>query len=227
MSGGKMIEIETYIEDTIGDTVTFLPKIVGAIVILLIGWIVGRMFGKFVSKVLDKVGLDDIIRKTSLGQNIEKSGLNLVKLFDLLIRWFVYLIAIMGATNVLEIEFLSNFMDKLVSYIPNIAAFLIVLVGGFVLVDVFVDFMEKFSSASKVEMMSPLMTLMRIFFYFVISILALTQLKIDLEIVYTFIEPVAWGVGIGIGAAIAIVFGFGLKERSRDIVDNFLKKAKK
>lgn len=222
-----MLDIETYIEDTIGDTVAFLPKLIGAIIILLIGWIVGRMLGKFLSRVLDKVGVDDAIRKTSLGQNIEKSGLHLVKLFDLLIRWFVYLIALMGATNVLKIEFLSNFMDRLVSYIPNIAAFLIVLVGGFVLVDIFADFMEKFSSASKVEMMSPLMTLMRVFFYFVISVLALTQLKIDLAIIYTFVEPVAWGLGIGIGAAIAIVFGFGLKDRSTEMVDKFLKKKKK
>jgi hypothetical protein len=188
---------------------------------------VGRMLGKYLSKVLDKVGLDDIIRKTSLGQNIEKSGLKLVRLFDLLIRWFVYLIAIMGATNVLEIEFLSTFMDRLVSYIPNVAAFLIVLVGGFVLVDLFADFMEKFSSASSVELMGPMMTLLRVFFYFVIAVLALTQLKIDLEIIYTFVEPVAWGVGIGIGAAIAIIFGFGLKDRSNAMVDTFLNKVKK
>lgn len=221
-----MVDFGTYIDDAIGDTVAFLPKLIGAILILLIGWIVGRMLGKYLSKVLDKIGLDDIILKTSFGQNIEKSGLKIVRLFELLISWFVYLVALMGATNVLEIEFLSTFMDRLVTYIPNVAAFLIVLIGGFVLVDIFADFMEKFSSASNVALMSPMMTLLRVFFYFVIAVLALTQLKIDLEIIYTFVEPVAWGVGIGIGAAIAIIFGFGLKERSKNIVDTFLDKVK-
>jgi hypothetical protein len=150
-----------------------------------------------------------------------------VRLFDLLIRWFVYLVALMGATNVLEIEFLSTFMDRLVSYIPNVAAFLIVLVGGFVLVDLFADFMAKFGEASNVEMMAPVMTLLRVFFSFIVVVLALTQLRIDLEIIYTFVEPVAWGLGLGLGAAIAFVFGFGLRDRSRDMVDSFLGKMRK
>jgi hypothetical protein len=222
-----MVDIGTYIEDTIGKTIEFLPKLLGAIVILIIGWIVGRALGKVISKVLDKVGVDDLIRKTSVGKNIEDSGLNLVHLFDLLIRWFVYLIAIMGATNVLEIDFLSQFMARLVAFIPNIAAFIIVLVGGFVLVDFFIDFMEKFGSTSEVQFMGTVMTLMRVFFYFIIVVLALTQLKIDLEIIYVFIEPVAWGVGIGLGAAIAIIVGFGLKDRSPEMLDNFMKKVKK
>ncbi len=117
-----MVDFETYIEDAIGDTVAFLPKLVGALIILLIGWVAGIMLGKYLSKGLDRVGVDDAIRKTSIGQNIEKSGLSLVRLFDLLIRWFVYLIALMGATNVLEIEFLST-LGPSVSYIPNVAAF--------------------------------------------------------------------------------------------------------
>jgi hypothetical protein len=223
----NVVDFETYIEDAIGDTVAFLPKLVGALIILLIGWLAGRMLGKYLSKVLDRVGVDDAIRKTSIGQNIEKSGLSLVRLFDLLIRWFVYLIALMGATNVLEIEFLSTFMDRLVSYIPNVAAFLIVLMGGFVLVDFFADFVHKFGSASEIGLMGPAVTLLRIFFSFVVVVLALTQLKIDLEIIYTFVKPVAWGVGIGVGAAIAIIFGFGLRDRSKEMVDTFLTKVKK
>jgi hypothetical protein len=63
---------------------------------------------------------------------------------------------------------------------------------------------------------------MRVFLYFVVAIFALSQLKLDLTIIYVFLTPVAWGIGIGLGAAIAIVFWFGLKERGAWIMDQLV-----
>ncbi len=58
--------------------------------------------------------------------------------------------------------------------------------------------------------------------YFVTAILALSQLELDLTIIYTFVTPIAWGIGIGLGAAIAIIVGFGLKNRSEAIMDKVI-----
>ena len=52
--------------------------------------------------------------------------------------------------------------------------------------------------------------------------MSLSQLELDLTIIYTFITPIAWGVGIGLGAGIAILIGFGLKDRSKEIMDRFI-----
>ncbi|MDD1702833.1 MAG: hypothetical protein LUQ31_07655, partial [Methanoregula sp.] len=58
--------------------------------------------------------------------------------------------------------------------------------------------------------------------YFVIAVLALSQLMLDLTIIYTFVTPIAWGIGIGLGAAIAIIVGFGLRNRSEAIMDQVI-----
>jgi len=71
-------------------------------------------------------------------------------------------------------------------------------------------------------MMSPLITALQTFFYFVLIVLALQQLQIDLSIIYVFITPIAWGVGLGIGAAIAIIVGFGLRDRAPQMMDNLV-----
>jgi len=216
-----------YIESTLGGVISYLPKIAGAIIILLIGWIVGRLLGKYISKFLDKIGVDDALLRTAVGQAIEKSGTTVVKFFDLVIRWFVYLIAVMGAANILEIEFLSEFIQMIVQYIPSILAFMAILIVGFLLIDFLVDFLEHIGEAGGVAFMKIIMSVMRLFLYFVVLILALTQLKLDMTIIYIFIEPLAWGVALGIGAAIAIIVGFGLKDRSPELLDDLLKQVKK
>ena len=48
--------------------VGFLPGVIAAIIILIIAWIVGRIVGKLVSAGLDRVGVDDALRKTVIGK---------------------------------------------------------------------------------------------------------------------------------------------------------------
>ena len=69
---------------------------------------------------------------------------------------------------------------------------------------------------------NPALVLLRVFLYFVVIMLALSQLMLDLTIIYTIITPIFWGIGIGLGASIAIVVWFGMKNRSEQIMDKVL-----
>jgi len=212
---------------TIGSVIGFLPMLVAAIIILIIGWVVGRILGSVISKILDKIGVDDALRKTSVGKAIEESGTSIVHLFDLIIRWFVYLIAIVAASNVLQLGFLTDLFQDIVLYLPHVAMFLIILVVGFVVIDYFADILHGWGATQDIEFLDVIILLLRVFFYFVILILALSQLLIDLTIIYTFITPLAWGVGIGIGAGIAVFIAYGLKDRAPEMMDNLMKKVSK
>ena len=57
--------------------------------------------------------------------------------------------------------------------------------------------------------------------------LALSQLLLDLTIIYTFITPVAWGIGIGLGAGISIFLWYALKDRASGMMDDMIKKFSK
>jgi len=206
--------------------IAYIPNLIAAIIILIIGWIVGRILGKVISGILDKIGVDDALLKTSVGKAIEQSGTSVVTFFDIIVRWFIYLIAIVAAANVLGLEFLTTLFQNIVVYLPHIAMFLIILIAGF-MVDYFADLLAVWGKTQNIEFLGVIIMLLRVFFYFIILILALSQLLIDLTIIYTFVTPIAWGVGIGLGAGIAIFIGFGLKDRAPGIMDDLLKKISK
>lgn len=207
--------------------IEYIPYLIAAIIILIIGWLVGRFLGKFISKILDKIGVDDALRKTSLGKAIEQSGTNIVHLFDLMVRWFIYLIAIAAAASVLRIEFISDLFERFILYLPHIAMFLIILIGGFILIDYLLDLIQAWGKTQDIEFLSVILLILRVFFYFVILILALSQLMIDLTIIYTFVTPIAWGVGIGLGVGLAVFIAFGLKDRAPEIMNDLLNKIHK
>jgi hypothetical protein len=217
------------IQEMTNETIAWLPNLLAAIIILIIGWIVGRLLGAGVSALLDRLGVDDAFAKTSIGKAIERQyggqgSRGIVKFFDLLVRWFVYLIAIVAAANALNLAFLTGLMTQIIAYLPNIAIFVILLIVGFIVIDWFADFLRHIGTVQNSSMMQPVITVLQAFLYFVLIILALQQLKIDLTIIYVFITPIAWGVGLGIGAAIAIIVGFGLRDRAPQMMDDFMGK---
>ncbi|WP_292382626.1 mechanosensitive ion channel family protein [Methanoculleus sp. UBA430] len=210
------------VEELARNVILFLPNLIAAIVILIIGWILGRILGRVVSEVLDRLGVDDALRKTSVGQQIERSGTNISRLFDLIVRWFIYLIAILAAVSVLQIPALTLAVAAIVAYIPNILAFIIILVAGFILIDWLIDLLTHMGETQQIQGFGLIAMLLRAFLYFVVAILALQQLLLDLSIIYVFVVPIAWGVGLGLGAAIAIIIGLGLRDRAPEMMDRLM-----
>ena len=206
--------------------VTYGPGLVGALVVLLIGWIVGRLLGRAVRIVLDKISEQHIVGEVadmaSVRGSFKNAGLTVGYVGDIAVRIVVYLIAILEAVNILKLDYLSQLMMMVVEYIPHVVAFVILFVVGFILIDAFIDFLNGYYSKKDVQFIGPVLVLVRIFLYFVTTILALSQLQLDLTIIYTFVTPIAWGIGIGLGAAIAIIVGFGLRNRSEAIMDKVI-----
>ena len=197
----------------VGNIVAFLPTLVAAIIILIIAWIIGRAIGKLVSAGLDKAGVDDALRKTAIGKSIESSGTSIPHVFDLIVRWFIYIIGIMAAVNVLGIPMLTAFAQSVVFYIPNLIAALIVLIIGFIFADIVGDLIRTTGTASDIPYMGIFSTAIKIFLYFIVIIVALDQLRINTSIIYVFATALAWGIAIGAGVGLGIALGFGLKDR--------------
>ncbi|OPY39066.1 MAG: hypothetical protein A4E35_00300 [Methanoregula sp. PtaU1.Bin051] len=199
--------------------VAVLPVIIGTILILIIGWIVGRLLGKAVRLILDKLKVDVLFSDSSFVKALAGAGITISIIFDVAVRIFVYLIAVLAAVDLLNLDYLSALMQDIVAFIPHIIVFVIIALVGFILIDYFADFLLKFHMTANVELMRVVVFIMRLFLYFMVAVFALSQLNLDLTIIYTFLTPIAWGIGIGLGAAIAIVFWFGMKERGVQYLD--------
>jgi len=220
-----MVDIAGYLTQQTQTTFAILPYLVGAIIVLLIGWIIGRVLGKVVRIFFEKSGIDAYILKSPVGGSFQKTGITLGYLGDIIVRIFIYLIAIMVAADVLKVASLTDFMGKVVSYIPNIVIFAIILFVGFIFIDYFSTMLQKFYGDLPFFKLVNLG--LRLFLYLIVVILALSQLGIDLTIIYIFVTPIAWGIGIGLGAGIAILFGFGFRDRAPQMVNQIITDLKK
>jgi hypothetical protein len=225
-----MVEIiDTIMESfatAIGTMIEWIPAIIAALIILLIGWIAGKLAGKIIGTIIDKIGLGAAMDKTMFGEAVKSSGMTTAKFFDVLVRWFIYIIFIMAAINVLGIALLIDFMNQLVLYIPHLIAGILLLVVGLILVDFLMDWLGAQLETREVGFGDLVVPILRALFTLLILTLALDQMLIDTSIIYTFLVPLAWGLGIGLAVAIGIAVGWGSKDIVADYLKDKLKKEK-
>lgn len=205
--------------------VYYAPRVAGGIVLLLAGWALGRLLGKGVSRLLERAGISGSLGKTVIGRALARSGVTSTRFLELLIRWLVYLVAILALVDVLQITALTAFVTTVVQYLPNFIAGIFILFFGLVVVDFVGDAVGAIGKEAKIEFAPILSVAVKLFLYLTVIIIALTTMKIDVTILNEFAKAVAWGSAIGIAIGLGIAFGWGLKDHVARNIDKWVSSA--
>ncbi len=123
--------------------IAFIPTLVAIIFLLIIGIILGKALGKIGAKILDKIGLDDLVDKTVIGGMLKRAQMSTVGFFDAVIRWFIYVIFAIIILDLLNIEVVNNFVNLVIYFIPLVISALVVLLVGLLIVDFISDLLQK------------------------------------------------------------------------------------
>jgi hypothetical protein len=123
--------------------IAFIPTLVAIIILIIIGAILGKALGKIGAKILDKIGLDDLVDRTVIGGMLRRAQMSTVGFFDALIRWFVYIIFAVIILDLLNIGVVNDFVNLIIFYIPLVISALIVLLIGLLIVDFISDLLQK------------------------------------------------------------------------------------
>lgn len=110
----------------------FLPSLLGALLILIIGWLLSRSLGAAAGRALRTFGLDRAATRMNLSDVLERAGvtMTLSEIVARLVFWLLMLMFVISGVETLGLTAVTSTIDRLIAYIPNlIGAALIVLLG--------------------------------------------------------------------------------------------------
>jgi hypothetical protein len=217
--------VPTFAAVNVGDSVQqaldsffgFLPKLLGFLIVLAIGWIVAKVVKAVVTKALQKVGLDRALHSGSTGRYVDKIAPDTSpsSVIGMLAYWFIFLGALAIAVSQLGIEALDNFVAAIGAYLPNIiAAVLIFVLAGAIAAAVgglVARTMGDTPTGKVVGSVVPVLVMA------IATFMILDQLEIAPEIV-----TIAYAALIG-GVFLAMALAFGLG--GRDVAGRVLSEA--
>jgi len=205
-------DVADQIQIVIGDIIAFLPRLIGALAILLIGWILGRVVAGIVRRLADASRIDNMVLDTPLGRVLGGTERSVSRAFGTLAAWFVYALAILAAADVLAIDLLSEWINAAVSYLPAFIAGLLIIVIGFIVADFVGDAIQNTRAATRTAYTRYFATGVRIFLYFTVIVIGLDTMGFDVSILYLFARALAWGLAAAIAIGIGVAFGWGGKD---------------
>src|SRR5919112_172925 len=186
----------------------FLPRLLGFLVVVAIGWIIAKVVKGVVTKLLEKVGVDRALHSGSTGQYVNRVAPDVrpSSLIGSLAFWFLFLGALAIAVSQLGIAALDNFVAAIGAYIPNIiAAVLIFVIAGAIAAAVgglVARTMGDTPTGKVVGSVVPVLVMA------IATFMILNQLKIAPEIVTITYAALIGGVFL----AMALAFGLGGRE---------------
>ena len=196
-----------------------LPNIIGALLMLLIGWIIAGVVGKAISALLHTIKFNQFVDRTGFTQVAQRSGMKNAdgsSFLAGLVKWFVFLFFVLSAANILGVQAISNVVTEIIAYIPNIFVALIILLIGS-LVGQFVGRLV-YGAMSATGEQGTASTLARVAHYGVFGffiVAALNQLGIATNIISLLFGAIVFGLALAFGLA----FGLGGRDAAARAID--------
>ncbi|KAB7732199.1 mechanosensitive ion channel [Rudanella paleaurantiibacter] len=209
------ILINTF-QTLINQFVDFVPKLIGAIVIMAIGVLVAKSVAAIVSRVLKQVGFDRIGDKLNDIDVIRQlqTEIKLSEIVAKVLYYFILLVFITAATETLGIAAITNMVLSLVNFIPKLVAAAIMLQIGVLLADALKKAVISICQTFKVAS-GKLLGMIVFFFFLIITIIsALGQAGINTELLESSFNLLVGGI------IFAFAVGYGIA--SRDVMANIL-----
>jgi len=189
------------------------PKIIASVILLIIGLIVGKVVGKVTTRSVTAILQKTSQKNQELHLAEEVYGkFNSVKLISATIRWFVYLFFIVAAVNALQFEQLSTALTSLWLWVPNLLAFVLIVVIGSIVVNFVSKWIEHQLLDHHIASPKIIISVIKAVIYGIVFAIAFTQLGVGESIIPILVSAFSWSIAIAIGASIAIGLGFALKD---------------
>jgi hypothetical protein len=184
----------------------WVPRVVGFVAVLLIGYIIAKTVGSLVFRLTHRAGLDQTVHSGTGGNVIQRAVPAPSRLLGKITFWAIFLGALSIAASVLGIKALTAFVGTVWAYIPNvIAALLIFLIAGAIAGAVVALVKRVMGDTALGKIVA---TAVPILVMTIAVFMILVQLKIAIQIV-TITYAAIWGA---IALAAALAFGLGGRE---------------
>jgi len=199
------------IGNALEDVGEFIPKLIAAIIIFVIGWLVARLVRTVTERILRAIHFDDWVDRAGIGAHVERAGYpDSGRLLALLIYYAVLLLALKLAIDVFGESDIQNALDAMIAFLPRLfVALLIIVIAGAI-----ANVVKGLVAAATVQLHygNVLANLAAAGIWVIGIFAALDQLKIAEDVVDLLLTAVLSGLVL----VIAIMFGMGGIWAARD-----------
>ena len=201
--------------------IAFLPNLLIALIIFLLGWLVGSILGKWIAQLFRALKVDNALREVGTDELLAKAGfrLNVGGFIGLLVKWFVIIVFLVASLEVLHLNQVTEFLRVVVqNYLPNLVAAALILAVAALIAEVLQKLVAGSVRAAGIHSAGFVGSITK----WAVWIFALLAALAQLGVAARLIEIVLTGVVAMLAIAGGLAFGLG----GRDAAEKYISRLK-
>lgn len=187
--------------------VAFVPNLLVAVIIFIIGWLVGAGLGRLVAQVINSLRVDQALKHAGVERVLDRAGfsLNSGAFVGMLVKWFFIIVFLVASLDVLGLTEVTIFLRGVVlSYIPQVIVAVLILLAAAVIAEAVERVVTGAARAANLQAANLLGTLARWAIWIFAILAALDRLGIS-----PLVQTLFTGVVVALSLAFGLAFGLG------------------
>ena len=193
-----------------------IPKIIGFAVILIIGWLIASAVATAVASILRAVKFNELARRGGFADFVQKMGIrqDSAGFIANIAKWFIRLIVLVSAFDALGLPAVSQVLEQLLLWLPNLVVALVVLVLAGLAANALAGLVRGATAESGLGNPDLLANIARIAVWAFAIVVAVNQIGIATALVNTLFMATVGAIALALGLS----FGLGGRETAAQIV---------
>lgn len=195
----------------------FVPNLIAAIIILIIGWIVAALLGRLVAQVVKAIKVDAALEHAGFGHVVKRAGFNLDSgaFVGGLVKWFIIVAFLVASFEVLGLTQVTLFLQQVVLlYLPQVIVAVLILLVAAVIADAMQKVVTGAARAAHIKSAHLAGSITKWAIWIFAFLIALEQLGIAVG----FIQTLFTGVIVALSLAFGLSFGLGGQDAAASYV---------
>ncbi len=205
-------------QDLFSGAVVFIPNLVIAIVIFVVGWLIGVGLGRVVAQIVNSLRVDQALKSTGLEQVLARAGFELSsgRFLGFLVKWFFIIVFLVASLDVLGLTAVNLFIsDVVLGYLPQVIVAVLILLVAAVVAEALERVVTGSAKAASLHAAGFLGKVARYSVWIFAILAALAQLNVATA----FVQTLFTGVVIAVSLAIGLSFGLGGQAAAARYID--------
>ncbi len=208
--------LNTALGDIIRKAADFLPNLVSALLILLIGWIAAKVAEKLLGKLLEALRVNQVAARRGVVGTLTELGIRRSPsaLISRVVYWVILILFLVPTLETLRLVYVSQLVGRFVAYLPNLIGAAVIFLIGLAVARLLAGSVGAAAKNAGLEYAPAIGSFVKYFLNLIVIILSLAQLGVRTDILTNIFTVLI----ISLGLALALALGLG----SRAVVTNIL-----
>lgn len=200
--------------------VTFLGKLILAIIVFVIGYLISVGIGKVITEVLKSLKFNKLFEKEGWNSALQKANVqtNPAEFIGAIFKWVFVIMFLLIAVGILNLAQFGLVINQVLNYLPNVVVAALIFVVAVVIADIVEKMVRVAVERMKISHGYLATSIVKWALWIFVVFLILEQLLPNSDLVRTLYQSIVFGIVGTLTLGIGLAIGLGGKDVAADVI---------